>query len=81
MNCFLVAANEKSESPRLDDDVYRIETIARDGVYHKRLQEANIHTVQDFLKALNKDPDELYNKVKKYAISLNSVILLSVWFV
>lgn len=81
MNCFLVAANEKSESPRLDDDVYRIDTIARDGVYHKRLQEANIHTVQDFLKALNKDPDELYNKVKKYAISLNSVILLSVWFV
>lgn len=81
MNCFLVAENEKSKSPRLDDDVYRIETIARDGVYHKRLQEANIHTVQDFLKALNKDPDELYNKVKKYAISLNSVILLSVWFV
>nr|CAB3462299.1 unnamed protein product [Digitaria exilis] len=52
--------NEKSESPRLYDDVYRIETIARDGAYHQRLQEANIHTVQDFLKALNKDPNELY---------------------
>ncbi|RLN29298.1 protein SAR DEFICIENT 1-like isoform X2 [Panicum miliaceum] len=56
--------NEKSNSPRLDDDVYRIEAIAKDGAYHQRLQEANIHTVEDFLKALNKDPDELYKILK-----------------
>jgi len=73
-NCLLVAANEKRNSPRLDDDVYRIESIAKDGAYHQRLQEANIHTVQDFLKALNKDPDELY-KVKKYALLLNLVLI------
>jgi len=66
--------NEKRNSPRLDDDVYRIESIAKDGAYHQRLQEANIHTVQDFLKALNKDPDELY-KVKKYALLLNLVLI------
>ncbi|KAJ1265757.1 hypothetical protein BS78_08G099900 [Paspalum vaginatum] len=57
-------SNEKSNSPRLDDDVYRLDAIAKDGAYHKRLQEANIHTVQDFLKALNKDPDELYKILK-----------------
>ncbi|RCV18866.1 hypothetical protein SETIT_3G337700v2 [Setaria italica] len=57
-------SNEKSKSPRLDDAVYRIEAIARDGAYHKRLQEANIHTVQDFLKALNKDSEELYKILK-----------------
>jgi hypothetical protein len=74
-NCFFVAANEKSNSPKLDEDVYRIEAIARDGAYHQRLQGANIHTVQDFLKALNKDPDELY-KVKIYATLLNLVIVL-----
>ncbi|CAL4891737.1 unnamed protein product [Urochloa decumbens] len=53
--------NEKSYPPRLYDHVYRLEEIARDGAYHKRLQEANICTVEGFLKALNKDSDELYN--------------------
>ncbi|CAL4898768.1 unnamed protein product [Urochloa decumbens] len=53
--------NEKSYPPRLYDHVYRLEEIARDGAYHKRLQEANICTVEGFLKALNKDSDELCN--------------------
>ncbi|CAN6356460.1 unnamed protein product [Urochloa humidicola] len=53
--------NEKSYPPRLYDYVYRLEEIARDGAYHKRLQEANICTVEEFLKALNKDSDELCN--------------------
>ncbi|XP_062202238.1 calmodulin-binding protein 60 F-like [Phragmites australis] len=52
--------NEKSNPPRLYDDVYRLEEIAKDGAYHKRLKEANICTVQDFLKALNKDSNELF---------------------
>jgi hypothetical protein len=39
--------------------VYRLDEIAKDGKYCKRLKEKNIRTVEDFLKALNKDPDNL----------------------
>ncbi|KAL6847405.1 hypothetical protein ACP4OV_023258 [Aristida adscensionis] len=52
-------ANEKRHPPKLDDDVYRLEEIAKDGVYHKRLIEAKIYKVGGFLKALNEDEDKL----------------------
>ncbi|KAG0521182.1 hypothetical protein BDA96_08G139200 [Sorghum bicolor] len=51
--------NEKSHPPRLDDRLYRLEGIARDGVYHKRLQKVQIHNVEGFLKALNEDSNKL----------------------
>ncbi|KAL6638424.1 hypothetical protein ACP70R_023919 [Stipagrostis hirtigluma subsp. patula] len=57
-------ANEKRYPPRLDDEVYRLEEIAKNGAYHKRLLEKGISTVQGFLKALNKDPDELRKILK-----------------
>ncbi|CAN6361272.1 unnamed protein product [Urochloa humidicola] len=53
--------NEKSHPPKLEDKVHRLEEIAKDGKYRKRLAEKNIFTVEDFLKALNKDPDNLTN--------------------
>ncbi|KAG2656912.1 calmodulin-binding protein 60 E-like isoform X2 [Panicum virgatum] len=52
-------ANEKSPLPKLDDKVYCLKGIARGGVYHKRLEQKNICTVQDFLKAFNRDPYQL----------------------
>jgi len=51
--------NEKRHPPRLDDDLYRLEEIARDGAYHKRLTEVKIHNVEGFLKALNEDSNKL----------------------
>ena len=33
--------------------------IAKDGIYCKRLEKEKIRTVQDFLKALNKDLEKL----------------------
>ncbi|TVU49845.1 hypothetical protein EJB05_01183 [Eragrostis curvula] len=57
-------SNKKSHPPRLHDDVYRLEKISKNGDYHKRLQEAQIYTVEDFLKALNKDPDNLCKVLK-----------------
>ncbi|KAM3272787.1 hypothetical protein ACQJBY_042708 [Aegilops geniculata] len=56
-------ANEKRHPPRLDDEVYRLDEISKDGIYHKRLKNAHIFTVEDFLKALNKDADELRETV------------------
>ena len=54
-----LTANEKSPLPKLDDKVYCLKGIAKGGVYHKRLEQKNICTVQDFLKAFNRDPDQL----------------------
>ncbi|KAL6599889.1 hypothetical protein ACP70R_045540 [Stipagrostis hirtigluma subsp. patula] len=51
--------HEKSHPPRLHDEVYRLEEIAKNGSRHSRLKEKGILTVQDLLKALNKDPREL----------------------
>ena len=57
------SANEKRHPPRLDDEVYRLEEISRDGIYHRRLKNVHIFTVEDFLKALNKDADVLREMV------------------
>ncbi|GJN34806.1 hypothetical protein PR202_gb23502 [Eleusine coracana subsp. coracana] len=56
---FMAISNEKSHPPKLTDKVHRLEEIAKDGRYFKRLENNNIYTVEDFLKALNKDPDNL----------------------
>ncbi|KAI4987490.1 hypothetical protein ZWY2020_020290 [Hordeum vulgare] len=55
--------NEKRHPPRLDDEVYRLEEISKNGTYHGRLMNAQIFKVEDFLKALNKDADELREMV------------------
>ncbi|KAJ1265759.1 hypothetical protein BS78_08G100000 [Paspalum vaginatum] len=56
--------NEKRHPPRLDDDLYRLEEIARDGVYHKRLLQAKIYKVEGLLKALNEDSNKLRGILK-----------------
>ncbi|XP_040244978.1 uncharacterized protein [Aegilops tauschii subsp. strangulata] len=56
-------ANEKRYPPKPNDEVYRLEEIANDGTYHRRLKNAKIYTVEDFLKALNKDADDLRVRV------------------
>ncbi|GJM95468.1 hypothetical protein PR202_ga12206 [Eleusine coracana subsp. coracana] len=55
----VLVVNEKSYPPKLYDRVHRLEEIANGGKYYDRLRQENIVTVQDFLKALNKDPDNL----------------------
>ncbi|KAI4987489.1 hypothetical protein ZWY2020_020289 [Hordeum vulgare] len=56
-------ANEKRYPPKPNDEVYRLEEIANDGTYHNRLKNAKIYTVEDFLKALNKDADDLRARI------------------
>ncbi|TVU49846.1 hypothetical protein EJB05_01184, partial [Eragrostis curvula] len=51
--------NEKRHPPRLGDELYRLEKIAKDGPYFTRLLESGILTVQGLLKAFNKDPVKL----------------------
>jgi hypothetical protein len=75
---FSFAANEKSHPPKLDDKVHRLEEIAINGIYCKRLVEKGIKTVKDFLKALNKDPDNLANVQSLFRHILSSPLLISI---
>ncbi|EXC08082.1 hypothetical protein L484_000923 [Morus notabilis] len=47
---------KKHHPPFLHDDVWRLEKIAKDGAFHKRLASYAIHTVKDFLQMHTRDP-------------------------
>lgn len=57
--------NEKHHPPKLTDQVWNLVKIRKDGVYHRRLTDAGILNVQQFLQALSIDPENL-RKVKQY---------------
>ncbi|WOL19038.1 calmodulin-binding protein 60 B isoform X2 [Canna indica] len=50
---------KKHHPPALDDEIWRLESIAKDGPFRKKLNENNVQTVGDFLKFLVKDGEEL----------------------
>lgn len=50
---------KKHHPPALEDEVWRLEKIGKDGAFHKRLTENGIMTVQDFLKTLVINQDKL----------------------
>ncbi|XP_056863289.1 protein SAR DEFICIENT 1 [Raphanus sativus] len=50
---------KKHHPPMLEDDVWRLEKIGKDGAFHKKLTAENINTVQDFLKLSVVDLDRL----------------------
>lgn len=41
---------KKHYPPMLEDEVWRLEKIGKDGPFHKKLSSENINNVQDFLK-------------------------------
>lgn len=55
----ICAAYRKHYPPALEDEVWRLEKIAKDGKFHKKLADANINTVQDFLKLWFVNPQSL----------------------
>ncbi|KAH7521107.1 hypothetical protein ACOSQ2_009142 [Xanthoceras sorbifolium] len=50
---------KKNYPPSLDDEVWRVEKIAKDGRYHSRLASYNIHSVKDLLRLVVTDPISL----------------------
>ncbi|KAJ1383485.1 hypothetical protein SESBI_43318 [Sesbania bispinosa] len=54
---------KKHYPPSLNDDVWRLEQIAKDGKIHKRLSFHGIHTVQDLLRLYTTNQSSLYEKV------------------
>ncbi|KAL2480955.1 Calmodulin-binding protein 60 B [Abeliophyllum distichum] len=50
---------KKHYPPALNDDVWRLEKIGKDGSFHKRLNNAGIFTVEDFLRLVVRDSQKL----------------------
>ncbi|XWS15668.1 hypothetical protein CRYUN_Cryun34aG0021600 [Craigia yunnanensis] len=52
---------KKHYPPALNDEVWRLEKIGKDGSFHKRLNKAGIFTVADFLRLVVRDSQRLRN--------------------
>ena len=50
---------KKHYPPALNDDVWRLEKIGKDGAFHKKLNAAGIFTVEDFLRTMVRDSARL----------------------
>jgi hypothetical protein len=53
------AAYEKKHPPELDDEVWRLDSIRKDGTFHKHLILLNISTVEQFLRFETMQPGKL----------------------
>jgi hypothetical protein len=54
-------ANKKSDYPKLKDEVHRLKGISGKGCRTKWLKDNQINTVEEFVKALNKDEEKIRN--------------------
>jgi hypothetical protein len=61
---------KKHYPPALEDDVWRLEKIGKDGSFHKRLNQAGIFTVEDFLRLVVRDQQKLRNVCKGFSSQL-----------
>ncbi|XP_020220819.1 calmodulin-binding protein 60 D [Cajanus cajan] len=52
---------KKHYPPALNDEVWRLEKIGKDGSFHKRLNKAGIFTVEDVVRLVVRDPQRLRN--------------------
>ncbi|XP_024365809.1 calmodulin-binding protein 60 D isoform X2 [Physcomitrium patens] len=52
---------KKHYPPSLNDEVWRLDKIGKDGAFHKRLNQSRIMTVEDFLRLVVMDPQRLRN--------------------
>lgn len=64
---------KKHYPPLLNDDIWRLEKIGKDGAFHKKLNAAGIFTVEEFLRLLVRDQQKLRNVS---AQSTNLVLIL-----
>ncbi|KAA3459752.1 protein SAR DEFICIENT 1 [Gossypium australe] len=67
---------KKHHPPTLGDEVWRLEKIGKDGVFHKRLAYDGVHTVQDFLKMWVVDHAKLRTVRPDYKVLLNPICQL-----
>ncbi|KAJ6775391.1 CALMODULIN-BINDING PROTEIN 60 G [Salix purpurea] len=54
---------KKHHPPHMRDEIWRLEKIAKDGAFHKRLASRGVESVQDFLQLYMIDPTTLRNVI------------------
>jgi hypothetical protein len=62
---------QKSIIPSSDDEVWRLKKIAKGGVFHLKLQQSRIHSVEDFLRMYYKDEKALRNVRQEFCLYLS----------
>jgi hypothetical protein len=67
---------KKHHPPFLDDEVWRLEKIGKDGAFHKRLNRESVRTVKEFLTLLHLDGPRL-----RKVLFWSSFVLLLCMFV
>ena len=65
---------KKHYPPALNDDVWRLEKIGKDGSFHKRLNKSGIVTVEDFLRLVVRDSQGL----RSVSVVVHSVSYLKI---
>ncbi|XP_050381386.1 calmodulin-binding protein 60 B-like isoform X2 [Argentina anserina] len=71
---------KKHHPPCLNDEIWRLEKIAKDGAFHKRLSERGISNVKDLLQAYVKDqswlrscfgsiPNKMWDTIMEHALT------------
>ena len=59
----------------LNDNVWRLEKISKDGAFHKRLASKHINTVQEFLKLFSVDPPKLRRVCSLLLLTIHDISL------
>lgn len=72
---------KKHYPPALNDEVWRLEKIGKDGSFHKRLNKSGIFTVEDFLRLVVRDSQKLRNvRISKFSCKDVVFFFLFVFF-
>lgn len=75
MSQYAGSVYKKHYPPRLNDEIWRLEKIAKDGAFHKRLSEHGINLVGDLLQSYVKDQSFLRNVSESFVLLDNESIV------
>ena len=72
------AVYKKHHPPMLEDEVWRLEKIGKDGAFHRKLAAEGINTVQDFLKVSTVEQSKLrtVSAFLPFTINYNEINLI-----
>src|SRR4051812_25193448 len=72
---------KKHHPPVLEDEVWRLEKIGKEGAFHKRLNKEKIVTVKDFLTLLHLDAPRLRKVLCTLLQGLQNLLMYFIIFV
>lgn len=55
----VISGCQNHDTPLLNDEIWRLRDIGKNGIRHELLSSKGINTVEDFLQRLSADPNQL----------------------